>query len=472
MTSQSYPITPTQPLPAKPSLEQLKKQAKDLLKAVKAGDASACPVLRLHVRFADSPDEAILGADLSLQEVQHVVALQYGFKDWNALRDAVPARDSKAASEREMLTAIIAAAIAQDASDIHIEPSSERVRVRFRIDGVLHEQDPMPTELGGRVTRDAMQWAGLDLDKAMPQDGRFTTSNAGRDMRVHVSAMESLHGPVLTMRCLITGDVPRLNDVGFEPETLRVFREKLNLPRGMIIVTGPSGCGKSTTIYGALAELNTAERKIVTVEDPIEYLIDGIDQTQIRPEQGVDFSRALRSAIRQDADVIMAGEIRNADMAHVLIQSVLTGRLVLTTLHTEDAPGALIRLLDMGIPPFLVKDSVRCVLAQRLVRRVCENCKEEYTPPDNELKEAGLPAGTVLYRGKGCDKCHGHGFRGRTAIHSLLDVTDAMQDAVMTGDAIRITEAARSAGCDSLRAAAIRKAVAGITTLEEALRVT
>lgn len=471
-----YPITPTQSLPARPSLEQLKKQAKDLLKAVKAGEASACPVLRLHARFAESPDEAILGADVSLQEVQHVVALQYGFKSWSDLRAAVvkagAASRPEAPGEREMLVAILETACAEGASDIHIEPGAERTRVRFRVDGVLSEQDPMPQDLGGRVARDAMQWAGLDLDKPLPQDGRFVASADGRKVDVRLSAMESLRGPVVTMRCLLPGMLISFDAVGLEPEHARAFRQKLALPHGLIIVAGPTGCGKSTTIYAALQEINTMQRKIVTVEDPVEYAIDGIDQVPIRPEQGVDFPRALRSALRQDPDVIMAGEIRNVETANLLIQSVLTGHLVLTTLHTDDAPGALVRLLDMGIPPFLVKDSVRCVLAQRLVRRVCDGCKEKHTPGAADLQKAGLPAGSVLYQGKGCAQCHQHGFRGRTAIHSLLDVADVVKDAIMSGDAARIATAARASGCASLREAAVRKAVAGVTSLEEALRVT
>ncbi len=476
MTTSRYPVTPTQSLPAQPSLEQLKKQAKDLLKAVKAGDASACPVLRLHVRFADSPDEAILGADLTLQEVQHTVALQYGFTDWSALRAAVEAPGAPApaapSSDREMLVAILTAACAEGASDIHIEPGAQKTRVRFRVDGVLRDRDPMPSDLGVRVAREAMQWAMLDLDKPLPQDGRFVTTAAGRGADVRLSAIESHYGPVVTMRCLVPGRLIQLDALGLEPEKLSAFRAKLALRHGLIIVTGPTGCGKTTTIYAALSEINTAQRKIVTVEDPIEYLIDGIDQVQIRPDQGVGFPRALRSTLRQDPDVIMAGEVRDRESAEILIQMVLTGHLALTTLHTDDAPGALIRLLDMGIPPFLVKDAVRCVVSQRLVRCVCSHCKENHTPEAADLKEVGLPADTVLYAGKGCEHCNRTGFRGRTAVYSLLDITDPVQDAIMSGHAARITAAARAAGCETLREAAVRKAVAGVTSLAEALRVT
>ncbi len=477
MTTQRYPTASILTLPVRPSLEQLKKQAKDLLKAVKSGDASVCPVLRLHVRFADSPDEAILGADLSLQEVQHVVALQYGFKDWSALRDAVetagPASRAVAPGEREMLVAILAAGIAEGASDIHIEPGSARMRVRFRVDGVLREKDPMPSELGVRVAREAMRWAALDLEKPLPQDGRFVTDAVGREVDVRLSAMESHHGPVVTMRCLVPGMVnATLDRLGFEPGQLRLIRSKLERPTGLIIVTGPTGCGKTTTIYAALAEINTAQRKIVTVEDPIEYLINGINQVQIRPDQGVGFPRALRSAFRQDPDVIMAAEVRDRETAEILIQSVLTGHLALSTLHTDEAPAALVRLIDMGIPPFLVKDTVCCVVAQRLVRCVCDKCREKHTPDRGTLERAGLPADTVLYAGRGCDACNKTGYRGREAVFSVLDVTDAVKAAVMSGNAGHIAAAAQAAGCESLRAAAVRRAVAGVTTLEEALRVT
>ncbi len=477
MTTQGYPISPRETLPARPSLEQLKKQAKDLLKAAKAGDASACPVLRLHARFAQSPDEAILGADWSLQEAQHVVALRYGFKDWSALRDAVETSaapvSAQASSEHDMLVAIVTAAYAEGASDVHIEPGSQKTRVRFRVDGVLREKDPMPADLGVRVAREAMRAAALDLEKPLPQDGRFVTTAGGREVDVRLSAMEGHHGPVVTMRCLVPSQVQAvLDNLGFEPEQLRLFRSKLQLPHGLILVTGPTGSGKTTTLYAALSEINTAQRKIVTVEDPVEYLIEGIDQVRIRPDQGVDFPRALRSALRQDPDVIMAGEIRNAEAANVLIQSALTGHLALSTLHTDDAPGALVRLMDIGIPPFLVKDTVCCVLAQRLVRRVCEGCREKHTPDGGSLERAGLPAGAVLYAGRGCDRCNRTGYRGREAVCSLLDVTDAVKDAVMSGNAGHIAAAARAAGCPSLREAALRKAVAGVTSLEEALRVT
>ena len=476
MTSQRYPVTPTQTLPAKPSLEQLKKQAKDLLKAVKSGDTSACPVLRLHVRFADSPDEAILGADLSLQEVQHVVALQYGYKDWSALREFVAAfgTESRAETpgEHEMLAAILNAAFAEGASDIHIEPGSKHTRVRFRVDGVLREKDPMPAELGCRVAREAMRWAALDLEKPLPQDGRFVTDAIGREIDVRLSAMQSHHGPVVTMRCLVAGRLIGINEIGFEPEQLRLFRSKLERPTGLIIVTGPTGSGKTTTLYAALSEINTAQRKIVTVEDPVEYLIEGIDQIPVRPDQGVDFPRALRSALRQDPDTIMAGEIRDAETANILIQTVLTGHLALSTLHTDEAPAVVVRLLDMGIPPFLVKDTVCCVVAQRLVRCVCENCKEKHVPDAGLLDRAGLPADAVLYAGRGCDRCNRTGYRGRTSVFSVLDVTDAVKAAIMSGNAGHIAAAAGAAGCEPLRVAAVRRAVAGVTSLEEALRVT
>ena len=475
MTSQRYPVTPTESLPARPNLEQLKKQAKDLLKAAKAGDASVCPVLRLHVRFADSPDDAILGADLSLQEVQHIVALRYGFKDWSALRAAIEEGGARVqvapSSEREMLVAILTAACAEGASDIHIEPGAQKTRVRFRVDGVLRDLDPMPSDLGNRVARDAMQWAALDLDKPLPQDGRFVTNAVGRDIDIRLNAMESHYGPVITMRCLMPARLIQLDATGFEPEPLQVFRAKLRLRRGLVLVAGPTGSGKTTTIYAALSEINTAQRKIVTVEDPIEYLIDGIDQVQIRPDQGVGFPRALRSVLRQDPDVIMAAEIREQETANILIQSVLTGHLALSTLHTDDAPGALIRLLDMGIPPFLVKDTVTCVLAQRLARCVCGKCREKYAPDAATLAAVGLPADTVLYRGRGCEHCNRTGFRGRTAIYSLLDITDPVREAIMSGHAAHIVAAAKAAGCESLRDAAVRKAVAGGTSLDEVVRV-
>ncbi len=477
MTTQRFPTAPRQSLPARPSLEQLKKQAKDLLKAVKAGDASACPVLRLHARFAESPDEAILGADISLQEVQHIVALRHGFDSWSALKTAVEANDvassAPPSAERDMLAAILDAACAQGASDIHIEPGAQRTRVRFRVDGVLRDQDPMPSDLGGRVAREAMQSAALDLDKPLPPDGRRGPAAAGRKVDVRLNAMQSHYGPVLAMRLLMPVGPMHLENAGFEPEKLRAFRNKLALPHGLILVTGPTGCGKTTTIYAALSEINTAQRKIVTVEDPIEYLIDGIDQVQVRPDQGVGFARAIRSSFRQDPDVIMAGEIRDAETANLLIQAVLTGHLALSTLHTDDAPGALIRMLDMGIPPFLVKDTACCVLAQRLVRRLCENCREKYTPDSGVLAGTGVPANATLYRARGCDRCsQTGGYRGRTAIHSLLDVTDSVKHAIMSGDAAHIAAAAREAGCETLREAGIRKALRGETSLEEVLRVT
>ncbi len=479
MTSSSYPVSPIQSLPVRPNLEQLKKQAKDLLRAVKVRDASACPVLRLHARFANRPDEAILDADISLQEVQHAVALKYGFGDWSALRGALEAAGADASSapasetsERGLLVAILRAASAENASDIHIEPGAQKARVRFRVDGVLRDRDPMPSELGARVAREAMMCAKLDLEKPLPQDGRFVTNEIGRDLDVRLSAIESHYGPVVTMRCLMPARLIGLDAVGLEPDQLSALRTKLEMRHGLIIVTGPTGSGKTTTIYGALSQINTAQRKIVTVEDPIEYLVDGIDQVQIRPDQGVGYSRALRSALRQDPDVIMAAETRDRETAEILIQTVLTGHLALTTLHTDDAPSALVRLLDMGVPPFLVKDTVVCVIAQRLVRCVCERCKERHGTDAATRSAVGLPPDAVLCRGRGCEHCSGTGYRGRTGIYSLLDVTDAVKEAILSGRAPHITAAARASGCGSLREAAVRKAAAGVTSLEEVLRVT
>lgn len=475
MTAQRHPTASVRTLLVSPNLEHLKKQAKDLLKAVKAGDVSACPVLRLHARFADASDEVILGAGVSLQQVQHALALHFGFKDWSALRYAVESRGiteaQSAIPERDALTAILTAACGRGASDIHIEPGATRTRVRFRIDGALHEQEPLPAALAEAVTRDAMKWAGLDLERPLPQDGHFPV-DVGEEVDVRLNALGSLHGPVLTMRCLRSGAIARLADLDLDPEIDRVFRDKLKLSHGLIIVTGPTGSGKTTTLYAALSELDTAQSKVMTVEDPVEYLVDGVDQIPVRADQGIDFPKTIRGVLRQDPDAIMVGEIRNLETANLVIQTVTTGHLALTALHTDDAPGALIRLLDLGVPPFLVRDSVRCVLAQKLVRRVCEQCRREHTPAAADLQAAGLSDNTALYDGSGCEHCLQSGYRGRAGVYSLLEVEEEVKDSVMTGDQARIRAAARTSGCVSMREAAVRKAVAGVTSLEEALRVT
>jgi len=379
-----------------------------------------------------------------------------------------------------LVNLMISRALEARASDIHIEPFAGSLKIRYRIDGVLQNVEAPPVRSAAAVISRVKVMASLNIaERRLPQDGRIRLRVEGRDIDMRISTVPTMHGESVVMRILDKGSVPLdFVQLGFDPEVLASFEALLNRPRGIILVTGPTGSGKTTTLYTALARLNTAERKILTVEDPVEYRLDGINQIQIKPTIGLTFASALRSILRQDPEVIMVGEMRDLETARIAVQSALTGHKVFSTLHTNDAAGSVTRLLDMGVEDYLLTSTVDCVLAQRLVRVLCPECREAYRPAADvfqALEENGVTAGDELplYHARGCPACHTTGYRGRTTILELLPMHARIRDAILAHqDADTLARTARELGMRSMYQDGLRKAVAGITTFEEVARVT
>ncbi len=372
---------------------------------------------------------------------------------------------------------LLTQAIKDRASDIHIEPFEKELNVRFRVDGVLYEIVKPPPRLQASIVSRVKIMAGLNIaEKRIPQDGRIRTRMAGREIDVRVSTLPVRHGERVVMRLLEKGTVFNLEKVGMAGETLHGFRKLIRLPHGILLVSGPTGSGKTTTLYSGLSEINSPDKNILTIEDPIEYELKGIGQTQVNPKIDLTFASALRAHLRQDPDVILVGEIRDKETADNAVQASLTGHLVFSTIHTNDAPGAFTRLVDMGVEPFLVASSLIAILAQRLVRKLCQDCKEAYTPSPEEVKDLNLDPKTfrgLLYRPKGCPNCLGKGYRGRMGIFELLVVDDEVRALVTSGaDSGTIKRKAIENGMRTLREDGIRNALLGVTSLDEVMRVT
>jgi len=373
----------------------------------------------------------------------------------------------------KLVNVVISQAVSQKASDIHIEPESKDVRMRYRIDGVLHEETTMPSYMLNPIVSRIKILAGMDIaESRVPQDGRFEVTISGSQVDIRVSTFPSSFGEKVVLRLLDKSSMMySLKDIGLSPEMLEKFRKAVRKPHGIVLVTGPTGCGKTTTLYSTLAEINSKELNITTVEDPIEYEIPGVTQSQVNVKAGLTFASALRSILRQDPDIILIGEIRDLETATIAIQSALTGHMVFSTLHTNDAAGALTRLLDMGVEPFLISSSVEEVLAQRLVRLICKKCKTEVEIPD-EIKQR-YPGLTKAYRGTGCKVCRNTGYKGRIGIFELLVIDDTIRKMISEKkDASEIKKYAVSAGMKTLFDDGIEKVKAGLTTLDEILRVT
>ena len=371
---------------------------------------------------------------------------------------------------------IIADALSKRASDIHMEPYERRFRVRFRIDGVLYDQMDVPLRLKDAVVARVKIMSSLDImERRVPQDGRIKVRVKGKEVDLRVSTVPTVFGEKVVMRLLEkSGLAFDLTQLGFDEDQLRIFVEATERPYGMVLITGPTGSGKTTTLYSALLRLNSSEVNIMTAEDPVEYNFEGINQVQIREEIGLTFATALRAFLRQDPDIILVGEIRDMETADIAIKAALTGHLVFSTLHTNDAPSTVTRLIDMGVEPFLVASSLNLVVAQRLVRKVCPSCRKEYKPPLSLLERLGLDGdGGVFYKGEGCPACNETGYKGRMALYEVMPISKEIRALVVervTAD--RIRSVALEEGMKTLREVGIEKAREGITTLEEVMRVT
>ena len=391
---------------------------------------------------------------------------------------ALPQNEKEAAAEApiiRLVNLLIMQAVRERASDIHIEPGEGVLRTRFRVDGVLREVNGPPVHLASAVVSRIKVLAGLDIaEKRKPQDGRFQLKMEGKGIDLRVSVVPTQFGEKVVMRLLDPANaVLSLSQLGLEDASREQVERLIRAPHGILLVTGPTGSGKTTTLYAALNLINSMERNIITIEDPVEYRLAGVNQVQVNPKAEVTFASALRSFLRQDPDIIMVGEVRDRETAEIAIQAALTGHLVFSTLHTNDAPGSLTRLIDMGVEPFLVASSVIGVLAQRLIRLVCQKCRESYEPAAALAAQLHLEKRAMLYRGKGCASCRQSGYKGRLGIFELLPMTGAIKDLVVSkAPAHAIRERAREAGMRSLRADGVAKACAGVTTIEEVIRVT
>lgn len=392
--------------------------------------------------------------------------------------------DTSDAPVIKLVNLVLSQAVRDNASDIHIESYKDRVKIRKRVDGILYDMYTPPRHVQGKLTSRIKIMARMDIaEKRLPQDGRIEIRIADRNIDIRVSTLPTSFGERVVMRLLDKSStlVP-LEDLGLSREDLNHFMRLIRAPHGIILVTGPTGSGKTTTLYSALGILNSADVNIITVEDPIEYQMNGISQMQVNPKIGLTFANGLRTIVRQDPDVILVGEIRDMETAEIAIQSALTGHLVFSTLHTNDAASAITRLIDMGVEPFLVSSSVNAIMAQRLVRMICPHCREAYVPPQSYLDQAGLTGtggdGTgQLYRGAGCAACLQTGYKGRIGIFELMSLTPEMKGLILTtSDAGQIKQQAldsmATTGMRTLREDGLAKVRAGLTTLEEVFRVT
>ena len=377
----------------------------------------------------------------------------------------------------KLVNHILMDAIRKQASDIHLEPYEKSMRVRFRIDGVLYEMMRPPLQLRNALVSRLKIMSRLDIaERRLPQDGRIKLKARGREMEFRVSVLPTLFGEKVVLRLLDKSGLQLdMTKLGFEESQFQAFREAINMPYGMVLVTGPTGSGKTTSLYSALSELNKISHNIITAEDPIEYSLAGINQVHIHDAIGLNFAAALRSFLRQDPDIIMVGEIRDFETAEVAIKAALTGHLVLSTLHTNDAPSTIVRLLNMGVESFLVSSAVNLVVAQRLVRRVCAECRVEEDVPKDALTALGAredEAGSfACYRGKGCPVCNGTGYRGRVALYEVMTMDDRIREMVLIGSsAAEIKREAVRQGMLTLRRSGINKLMLGITSISEVLR--
>ena len=430
--------------------------------------AKAMDQLYGQIQKADQVEEAIQG-----------ITVITGDEDSAEEVDLSPEKASEEdAPIVKLVNLILQEAIKERATDIHIEPQDRKVNVRIRIDGVLQIiMTPPSSSLSGLVTRIKILSKLNIAEKRLPQDGRFSIKTAAKDIDVRVSILPTVYGEKIVLRLLDkSGFDFNLTTLGFPQKHLGVFKKVINQPYGMVVVSGPTGSGKSTTLYAALKEIKDERTNITTVEDPVEYQLDGISQVQVFEDIGLTFGSTLRSILRQDPDVLLIGEIRDSETADIAVKFSLTGHLVFSTVHANDAPGTLTRLLDIGVAPFLVGSCLNLVMAQRLVRRICEKCKEEYKPTKEELSLIGLKPQNVkgkLHRGKGCADCRNTGYRGRIAIFEMIPMSMTLRKLVFdNANEDEIRQAAMKQGMETLRDAGNQRVLDGTTTVDEILRST
>jgi len=380
---------------------------------------------------------------------------------------------------KKLLNLVLLQAIRDKASDIHFEPFENEYKMRYRIDGVLYEMVPPPKHIAAALSSRIKVMANLDIaERRLPQDGRISLTVQGNPVDLRVSVLPTMFGESVVLRVLDRSQVSfDLQKLGLRQDDIKTFHQLIRKPNGIIIVTGPTGCGKTTTLYAALTELNSVERKLITTEDPVEYDVDGLIQVQMKPDIGLTFARCLRSILRQDPDIILVGEIRDLETAEIAAQASLTGHVVFTTLHTNDAPSSIARLLDLGVEPFLITATLEGIVAQRLVRRICENCKTAFEPTESQLMELGLTPddvkGKKIYYGAGCDKCNNTGYKGRTGIFEIMTFNDEMRDLVMNQASTSVLrEAAQRAGMKLLRDNGLTAIFDGVTTIDEVVKET
>ncbi|MEZ0314781.1 MAG: type II secretion system ATPase GspE [Myxococcota bacterium] len=423
-------------------------------------------------------DRGTAHATAAMEQIEEDDELQ-GFA--HDIEEAVDLLDSEdEAPIIKLVNSLISQSVKEHASDIHIEPTEKDIVVRFRIDGILYEKIRPPKKLHAPIVSRIKVQAGLNIaEKRLPQDGRIRIKIAGKDIDIRVATVPTSYGERITMRLLDRSNILlNLQDLGFSPDNYATMNGLINKSHGIILVTGPTGSGKTTTLYAALSSINSPDLNILTVEDPVEYQLNGVSQTQVNPKINLTFASGLRSFLRHDPDVIMVGEIRDLETAEIAIQAALTGHLVLSTIHTNDAPGAITRLVDMGVEPFLVASSVIGILAQRLVRTLCPQCKEPYEASAEEVKELGLAVDVVgahpkFWRGKGCPNCLNTGYRSRIGIYELMLPTDEVRQLILQNvDANSIKKKAMTQGMRTLREDGARKVLVGMTSSAEVLRVT
>src|SRR5438876_5656429 len=442
-------------------------------------------MLGLRVALCVAPPAAILeaierayGASTPLQKIVEGMGSPEAGTEGDAEADVNQLRDMAfEAPVVRLVSLLIDEAVAAEASDIHVEPYEDRLRIRYRLDGILHDRESPPRRLQAALTSRIKLMAEMNIaERRLPQDGRIRVTAGDRRVDIRVSTVPTVHGESLVMRLLDRSSVfLPFNRLGFSPKVAEIFDGLIRRPHGILLVTGPTGSGKTTTLYAGLDKINSPEKKIITIEDPVEYQLAGVNQIPVRPKIGLSSATGLRHIVRQDPDVIMVGEIRDLETAEIAIQAALTGHLVFSTLHTNDAPSAITRLQDMGVEPYLVASVLEAVLAQRLVRRICGACRVPDTVSAADLDALGVvaPDNTELLRGKGCEECRGTGYRGRMAIYELFPITEDARSLILKRAPSRdIRRYAIEADMVTLRMDGWLKACESVTTVEEILRVT